>query len=78
MTLVELQQSFPNATKSTWHRHSNGGGWVENTATVAVTAYVGENAWVYENAWVFDEARVYGNARVYGEAQVFGLPGRMA
>ena len=37
------------------HRHSNGGGWVADTATVADTAYLGPTA------------HVYGNARVYGD-----------
>lgn len=32
MTLEELKRIFPDATKSTWHRHRNGGGWVQNTA----------------------------------------------
>ncbi|KKM21627.1 hypothetical protein LCGC14_1633620, partial [marine sediment metagenome] len=37
MTLKELQKIFPQATKKTWHQHKNGGGWVENTATVENT-----------------------------------------
>ena len=47
-------------------QHSNGGGWVADTATVSDTAYVGANA------WVFGYARVYGSARVYDDARVFG------
>ena len=47
MTLQELQILFPNATESTWHHHSNGGGWVENTARVDLSAYVGPNARVF-------------------------------
>jgi hypothetical protein len=42
------------------HRHTNGGGWVADTATVADSAYVGP------------EARVYGKAQVYGKARVYG------
>lgn len=38
------------------HQHSNGGGWVADTADVADTAYVGPDA------QVFDDALVYGNA----------------
>ena len=45
------------------HQHANGGGWVADTASVAVTAYVGPDARVYDNA------RVSGNARVYGDAR---------
>ena len=30
------------------HQHSNGGGWVADTATVADTAYVGPDAQVYD------------------------------
>ena len=41
------------------HRHSNGGGWIADTATVADTAYVGPDAQVYDNAWVYGKARVY-------------------
>lgn len=67
-----------------WHRHPNGGGWVQDTAYVAATAYVGpdaqvsDNAWVYgdarvcDNAWVYGNAQVYGDARVYGNARVYG------
>ena len=54
------------------HQHSNGGGWVADTATVADTAYVGPNAQVYGEAQVFGEAWVYGEAQVYlswGRAQ---------
>ena len=36
------------------HQHSNGGGWVADTATVSETAYVGPNARVSGNAKVFD------------------------
>ena len=36
------------------HKHSNGGGWVADTAFVADSAFVGEFAEVYENARVSD------------------------
>jgi|GEM_PF-4367056 len=55
-----------NATLEAWHQHPNGGGWVENTASVEPTAFVGEDAQVYGNAWVYDNAQVCDNARVYG------------
>jgi tetrahydrodipicolinate N-succinyltransferase len=53
-------------------KHSNGGGWVADTATVAETAFVGPDALVFGNARVSGNARVYGNAWVYGYAQVSG------
>ena len=53
-----------------WHRHPNGGGWVQDTASVDETAYVGPDAEVYGNAQVCGNARVFGNARVSGTAQV--------
>lgn len=55
MTLEQLQKLFPNAISETWHQHSNGGGWVQNTAFVADTAYVGPDALVYGEAWVFGD-----------------------
>jgi len=47
------------------HRHTTGGGWVADTATVEETAYVGPDARVYGDAVVFGNARVYGDARVF-------------
>ena len=54
------------------HQHSNGGGWVANTAVVAASAYIGPDARVFGNALVSGKAQVYGHALVYGAAQVFG------
>ena len=66
------------------HQHSNGGGWVADTAYVDVAAYIGPdarvtgnacvygNAEVSDNAWVFGDARVTGNAQVTGNARVSG------
>ena len=66
------------------HQHSNGGGWVANTAVVAASAYIGPDALVYGDARVYGNARVcdhaqvcsnaqvYGNAWVYGNARVYG------
>ena len=42
------------------HQHSNGGGWVADTAHVTESAYVGP------------EAKVYGEAKVFGKAWVSG------
>lgn len=70
MTLEELQAIFPDATEETWHRHPNGCGWVQNTATVADTAYVGPYALVYGNAQVYDNAKIRFRSRVYGNAVV--------
>ena len=71
MTLQDLQKLFPDATESTWHQHPNGGGWVENTASVEFSAYVGPWAVVYGNARVFRYALVSGNARVRGRNGVY-------
>jgi len=54
------------------HQHSNGGGWVADTATVEDTVYVGPDARVYGDAWVHGNALVYGNAEVGGTAEVYG------
>jgi len=40
------------------HQHSNGGGWVADTAMVENTAYVGPNARVYGYAWVYGNSGV--------------------
>src|SRR5208337_1237547 len=66
------------------HQHSNGGGWVANSAKVENSVYVGINAQVhgnarvygnarvFDNAWVFDNTWVFDNAWVYGNARVYG------
>ena len=60
MTLEDLKKEFPLATLDTWHRHKNGGGWVENSAIVK------------DSACVSGDALVSGNARVSGDVQVSG------
>ena len=71
-------QLVPGSIEADWHRHSNGGGWVYKSATVADSSYVGPdavvsgNVWVYGHAEVSGRAWVYGNAQVSGDAQVFG------
>ena len=50
--------------------HENGGGFVEDTASVASSAYVGKDAVVCGIAQVKDTSRVYQNAQVKGKAVV--------
>ena len=71
--LVKLKSLFPDATPETWHVHQNGGGWVQNTATVTDSAYVGPGAVVSDNARVSDHAQVSGSAWVSGNARVSGI-----
>ena len=54
------------------HQHSNGGGWIANTATVAETAYVGPNAQIYGYARIYGDAQIYDNAVIYGNARIYG------
>ena len=54
------------------HPHSNGGGWIADTATVDATARVSGDAQVYGDAQVSGNARVSGDAQVSGNAQVYG------
>ena len=53
------------------HRHSNGGGWIADTATVMDTVYVGRDAQVFGDAEVSDHARIRDGARVSGRAEVY-------
>ena len=69
---------------SGWHEHPNGGGLVQNTASVADSCFVGKDAQVSGmrrspgmrrstgNAQVYGNAQVSGYAQVYGDAQVYG------
>ena len=54
------------------HQHTNGGGWVADTARVDDSAYVGPDAQVSGNAQVWGNAQVSGNARVSDNAWVSG------
>ena len=60
------------------HRHSNGEGWVADTAKVDASAYIGPFALVFGNAQVcsgacvFGKVEVYGDAKICGDAQVYG------
>lgn len=58
------QSTFRAAYKTNGHTHSNGGGWVANTATVASTAYVGPNAIVLGTSNISGTARIDGFAWV--------------
>ena len=40
MTFEELKKCVPDAIESEWHQHSNGGGWVQNTASVGEATYL--------------------------------------
>ena len=53
-------------------RHSNGGGFVADTATVSGSAYVGPEAMVLDVANVTENARIEGRAVIRGQAKVFG------
>ena len=70
--LQQLKSKFPDATLETWHTHPNGGGWVQNTASVSASAFVGPNAIVSGNAQVSGNAEVVGDAVVSGNARVLG------
>lgn len=54
------------------HRHPNGGGWVADTASVAITAFVGPEAAVFDSAQVRDNATITDTAWVVGNAVVDG------
>ena len=54
------------------HRHGNGGGFVDDSATVDPTAYVGPDAVVRGDAQVLGDARIEGRAWVEAGAVVEG------
>ena len=53
------------------HQHSNGGGWIQNTASVEASVFVGPDAQVYGSARAYGSAQVCGLAQVYGSARVY-------
>ena len=80
---VRLEGAAPATRQLNWtttsgHTHSNGGGWVANTASVASTAYVGAFARVlgtarlYNNVRVEDYAVIADNATLRDNAVVSG------
>lgn len=58
------QSTYRAAYKTNGHTHTNGGGWVANSATVASTAYVGPKAIVLGNSVITGTAQITGNAWV--------------
>ncbi|TLS43537.1 avirulence protein [Streptomyces montanus] len=54
------------------HWHSNGGGWVDNRASVASTVYVGPRAAVFGSSTVTGNARIEGLAWVNSGARISG------
>lgn len=77
------QANFRSYWKTNGHTHSNGGGWVSNSATVAATAYVGPGAFVRGSANISGNARIEGtawvenatvrdNVKINGNASVWG------
>ena len=54
------------------HQHSNGRGWVANTARVDDTVYVGPYAIVYGHAELSGRVRVLDTAQVSGHAKLDG------
>jgi carbonic anhydrase/acetyltransferase-like protein (isoleucine patch superfamily) len=54
------------------HRHTYGGGWVAETASVDASAFVGPHASVFERATVTESASVDGSAWVLGDSKVSG------
>ena len=61
-----------NLTADEQHQHSNGGGFVANTATVAKSVYIGPHAIVYGKATCTGNARVEDYAQVSGTARLGG------
>ena len=61
---------YPIQSHTNMHQHSNGLGWVSNSATVDSTAYVGPNAQVLDTAQVKNYARIDDYATVRSSAQV--------
>lgn len=57
-------EQFRAPLKQDGHIHSNGGGWVQNSATVAASVYVGPTAIVLGNAELSGNVRIEGTAIV--------------
>ena len=67
---LKAKLSWMEIKESEWHQHKNGGGWVQNAATVSESCWI--EGIVSGDAQVSGDARVFGNARVSGNAQVSG------
>ena len=72
ISIEEILKIFPETKESDWHRHVNGGGWVQKTAIVDDSAQVSGNVRVSGNAQVSGNSRVFGDAQVSGDAWVSG------
>lgn len=77
------QSGFRSFWKTNGHTHSNGGGWVSNSATVAASVYVGPSAFVRGSANISGNVRIEGtawvenatvrdNVKISGNASVWG------
>lgn len=67
--------NFRPQFKSNGHMHSNGGGWVENTANVSSTVYVSPTAIVRGNSEILGNVRIENTAividsRISGNVQI--------
>ena len=69
LTGAAVQQSG-GYQKDRGHSHANGGGWVDNTASVADSVYVGKDAMVLGSAKISGNARIEDHAVVAGTAVV--------
>lgn len=56
--------NFRSQLKTNGHLHANGGGWVQNSATVANSVYVGPHAMVLGNANISGQVRIENTALV--------------
>ena len=59
-TPAKIMDADTPEVREGWHRHPNGGGWVEDTATVAPEAWVGMFGVACGNCWVGPKARIWG------------------
>ena len=66
-TPAKIMDADTPEVREGWHRHPNGGGWVEDTATVAPEAWVGMFGVACGNCWVGPKARIWGGVISGGE-----------
>lgn len=69
--------NFRAQLRTNGHLHSNGGGWVQNSATVASTVYVGPTAIVRGNSNISGQVRIEGtsvvrNTTMSGSVRILG------
>src|ERR1700730_8864363 len=76
--VAELSLTGDRALESNWHRHSNGGGWVENCSIVDDSAFVGPGAIVYgKDTLVHNGAKVFGKHTLVGDGARVGGKGTL-